>query len=138
MRAEFFVNLQMISLGEKMQIDLAHDRAVGVGIVHDRRRAVPAGQVKSIIDIALHSREDRLEKSLPPEPLGRKTLLLFPRENDGHFLRVRTENADREIVADRCGPRIRNGSGCAPARKRLSSSMGKPVTSKELMREPSF
>src|SRR5205085_12621763 len=34
----------------------------------------------------------------------------------------------------RWGPRIRNGSGCAPARKTFNSSTGTPVISKELMR----
>ena len=35
----------MISLGEEMQIDLAHDRAVAVGIAHELLGAIPAGDL---------------------------------------------------------------------------------------------
>ena len=38
MRAELFVNLPVLSFGEEMQIDLAHDRAVLIRIA---RRAAP-------------------------------------------------------------------------------------------------
>jgi hypothetical protein len=93
----------MISLGEKMQVYVSHDRAVGVGIVNDCRRIVPAGQMKLIANIALHSRHNRLKKSLTTQPLGWETLLVFPSQNDTDFSGVRAENADSEILADTMG-----------------------------------
>jgi hypothetical protein len=98
-RAEFFVDLKVVSLGEEMQIHLAHDDPVGVRIAHDRGRIVPPGEMNAIIEIASHPRQSRLEKSFTPEPLGRDVLLLFAREDDAHFLRVRPEDANGQIVA---------------------------------------
>ena len=124
MRAELFINLQMISLGEKMQIDLTHDGAVSVGIVNDRSRIVPAGQVKAIIHLALGPGKNRLEKSLTTEPLGREPLLLFSGENDAYFLGVRTENADSEIIADPMWPKNPERIGMRPGEKSIELVQG--------------
>jgi hypothetical protein len=55
--------------------------------------------MKLITNVGLHSRQYRLKKSLTTQPLGRKTLFVFPSQHDGHFPGVRAENADRETVA---------------------------------------
>src|SRR5436305_15044560 len=41
MRAELVVNIPMLSFGEKMQIDLAHDRPVLIGIASQVTPSVP-------------------------------------------------------------------------------------------------
>jgi len=91
--------------------------------------------VNSITHLAIYPGKSRLEKSLPLQSRRWKSLLLFPCQNDAYFFGVRAENPDSQIIADLMRPKNSERSGCAPARKVLISSMGKSVTSKELMRE---
>jgi hypothetical protein len=100
MRAEFVVDLQMIALGKEMQIDLAHDDSVGVGIAHHRRRVVPAGEVDAIVKIASHARQSGLEKTFAPEPSGGKGLLCLPREDDAHLLGVGPKDPNRQFIPE--------------------------------------
>jgi hypothetical protein len=76
-RAKFVVELQMVPLGKQMQIHLAHDEAVGVGIVGESRRAVPAGQVDPITGVAPGVGQRGLEKSFRAEPVRFEALLVL-------------------------------------------------------------
>ena len=75
MRTKLFVNLPMLSLGKKMQIDLANERAVTVWIAHQRFRSVPIRKTKTIIEIARRRRHARAKKTVPMNLLRRDCLL---------------------------------------------------------------
>src|SRR2546423_4118823 len=104
MRAELFVELLMIALGKQMQIHLAHDQAVAVGIADERRRFIPAGKVDVIVDVAFHSRKCRLEKSFGAQAFRSEALFRFSVDNDAHFFCVRAKYAHDQIVADAMRP----------------------------------
>ena len=100
MRAKLFVDLEMISLGEEMQIHLAHDRPVTIRIVHDLLRPVPACDPQEIIAVALFLGKYALEETVALYSLHRIELIAVVRQqHDFHFLCVRPENADHEIVS---------------------------------------
>ncbi len=103
-RAEFFVELQMVSLGKQMQVHLAHDEPVAVGIMNERARSIPAAEMNAIIRVSLHPGERGLEKSLGAEAIRGEALFFSLRQNDAHFLRVGPEDAHDEIVADPVRP----------------------------------
>ena len=48
MRAELVVNLPVLSFGEKMQIDFAHDRPVLIGIACQVMRSVPGSNSEMV------------------------------------------------------------------------------------------
>jgi hypothetical protein len=104
MRAELFVELQMISLREQMQVDLTHDEAIGVRIADEGHRALPARELDPIIEAAIHAGQRRLEKTFGPKAVGREALLFGARKDDAHFLRVRSKDANDEVVADSVRP----------------------------------
>src|SRR6476469_4014860 len=81
MRAELFVKLEMISLGEQMEIDLAHDEAVAVGIADDSGGSIPFREVNAIIGVTFHSGQGGLEKTFATELLGWEALLSRPRDD---------------------------------------------------------
>ena len=98
MRAELFVELPMLAFANKMQIDLAHDRAVVVGIAHRVFRSVPVRDPQVIIEIARRVWNLAPEKIRPDEfsPPRR-----CPSGTIGHnfdLARVRAKHANREIV----------------------------------------
>src|SRR5436190_18007711 len=99
MRAELFIDLQMVSFGEKMHIDLTHNGSIAVGVVNGRAGAIPAHEMNSIIHLATHPGQNGLKKSLTPQSLRWKSLLPITREHNAHFLGVRTDNAHSEIIA---------------------------------------
>src|SRR5205823_13486675 len=92
MRPEMFVELQMISLREQMQIDFAHDKSVAVGIADERGRSIPAGEMNAVIDVAFHSRQRGLEKSFRPEAVRLEALVLFVRHDDADLFCVRSKD----------------------------------------------
>ncbi len=75
MRAKLFVNLPVLSLGKKMQIDLAQDRTVTVWVAHHQFRSVPTRDPKMIIKIAGCLRQRRAKKAVPVDLLRRDRLL---------------------------------------------------------------
>jgi hypothetical protein len=52
MRAKLVVNVPMLSFGEEMQIDFAHDRPVLIGIACQVMRALPGGNSDMVWKIA--------------------------------------------------------------------------------------
>src|SRR5438270_7676912 len=99
-RAELVVEPQMISLGKQMQVHLAHDEPVAVGIADERRRFIPTREMNVIIDVAFHPGKRRLEKSFRAESVRGETLFGLSVGNNAHFFCVRTKDAHDEIVAD--------------------------------------
>ena len=134
LRAEFLVNLQVIALGEEVQIHLAHDRPIGVRIVRESSVTVPADNADAIIQVALPSRQDRLEKTVRDEAASPRHARPPPPDTMRTSLASGRKTRMTRSSPTRCGPRMRNGSGCAPARNIASSSVGRPRISKELMR----
>ena len=55
--------------------------------------------MNAIIGVAFYAGQNRLEKSRGMEAIGRESLLLCAAQNDGHFLRIRPEEPDNEIIA---------------------------------------
>src|SRR5947208_15150747 len=64
MRGELIVNLPMMSFGEKMQIDLAHDRAVLIGIACQVMRSVPGGDSEMVRKIPCCVRDSRAKQTV--------------------------------------------------------------------------
>ena len=111
--------------------------AVRVRIVNHRGRSVQSGQMKLITHVASSSREERLEESFTTAVAPQETVdPLFPagRRQPPSTSGRKTRTARSSPT--RCGPKIRNGSECAPATSLSISSAGKPVTSKELIAAP--
>src|SRR5207248_11333181 len=104
---------------EKVEVDVAHDDSVGVRIAHHRRRAIPTHQVNAIIGIAFHPWQNSLEKSRGMQTVGRESLLSFADENDGRFLRIRTEEPDNQIFAHEMRTKNPEGIGMRAGEKRL-------------------
>ncbi len=99
MRAKFVVEPLVISLGEKVQIDLAHDRPIAVGIAQQLLGAVESDDFHEIGKIARFVGHGRLVKPLDVQPLGRKDLGRIVRRHDLNLLRLRSKNANDQIVA---------------------------------------
>ncbi len=98
MRAELVVKPLVISLREKVQIHLAHDRLVAVGIAQQLLRAIEGDHLDQIGKIPRLVRHGCLVKPLDVEPFRREDLALVFRRDDLNFLRLRAKNADDQIV----------------------------------------
>jgi hypothetical protein len=98
-RAEFFVNLLMVSLGEEMQIHFAHDRSVAVSIGGDLFRPVPTDNSDTVRKIPRSLGKHRLEKTFHMHSLRRRDGRRIDRIDDRDFPRVRTENSNRQVIA---------------------------------------
>ena len=81
-----------------MQIDLAHDRSVAVGIAQELLRAVESDHLQEIGKIARFVRHGRLVESLDVEALGREDLAMIVRRHHLDLLRFRAKDANHEIL----------------------------------------
>ena len=99
MRAKLVVKPLVISFGEEVQIHLAHDRSVAVGIAQQLLRAVESEHLHEVGKIERLVRHSRLIKTLDVQPLGRKDLCLIVRRHDLNLLRFRPKNADDQVIA---------------------------------------
>ncbi len=99
LRAEFFVKLEMISLGEQVQIHLAHNRSIAIRIAPQVLGAVPAQHAQAIIAVAFFAGQDRAEKSILMNALGYDFWFAIW-QSDAYFARIRPKNANDQIVAD--------------------------------------
>ncbi len=98
-RAEFVVELLVVSLREQVPVDLAHDRPVAVGIAQELLRAVKRNHLHEVRETGRFVRHGRLVKALDMEPLGRENLLPVFRRHDLNLLRLRAENANDQVLA---------------------------------------
>src|SRR5437879_13632000 len=97
MRAKLFVNLPVLSLGKKMEIDLAQDRAVTVWVAHHQFRSVPTRDAKMIIEIAGCLWQRRAKKTVPMDLLRRDRLrFCLSIYHNVDLLCVRAEGATNE------------------------------------------
>ena len=76
MSAKLVVEPVMISFAEEMEIDLAHDRPIAVGIAQGTLGAIEAGYLYQIGKILRPVRHSRLVKAFDMEPIGRINLAL--------------------------------------------------------------
>ena len=70
MGAEFLVELPMLAFAEKVEIDLPHDDAIGIGVAGDLFGAVPPLDLKHVGDVALAVLQGGLEKTVAVDLLG--------------------------------------------------------------------
>src|SRR5436190_22367192 len=80
--------------------------------------------MNSIIHLAGHPRQNRLKKSLTPQSFPWKSLFPLTREDNAHFLRVRTENANSEIIADPMRPKNSEWIGMRAGENRINLICG--------------
>ena len=99
MRAKLIVKPLVISLGEKVQIHLAHDRAVTVGIAQQLLGTVESDHFHEIGKVTRLVRHGRLVKSFDVQPLRRKNPGQIVCRHDLNLLRFRSKNADDQIIA---------------------------------------
>ena len=99
MRAELIVEPLVIPLGEKVQIHLAHDRAIAVGIAQQLLGTIESDDFHKIGKVARFVRHGRLVEPLDVQPLRRKDPALVVHRHDLNLLRFRSKNANDQIVA---------------------------------------
>src|SRR5450432_280267 len=98
MRAKLVVKPLMRSLSEKMQIHLAHDRAVAVRIAQQLLRTIKRDHLDQIGEAARLVRNNGLVKSFDMQSFRRKNFCLVICRDDLDLLRFRPENANHQIV----------------------------------------
>src|SRR5437867_10221370 len=104
MSAELFINLPVLSFAEQMQLDLTHDRAVLIGIEHQKLGSVQCYNAQLIIEIARCARHSCAKKTVALNFLGRDRPGCLSIRHDFDLARIGPENADHQIVADTVRP----------------------------------
>src|SRR5205823_13035849 len=99
MGAELLVNLPVLPFGKKMQIHLAHNGAVLIGIARGLLRPVPSGETETIWDIARCAWHSRAKESILVDALCRNRHLQFSVKTDVDRARVWPKGSNRQIVA---------------------------------------
>ena len=99
LRAKFLVELLVISLREKMDVHLAHDRPVTVGIPQQLLGAIESAEINEKREIQQLVRHGRLVKSFDVQTLGRKNPRPIIRRHDLNLLRLGPKDANHKIVA---------------------------------------
>src|SRR5207244_1895069 len=98
MRPKFLVNLPVLSLGEEMQIDLAHDRPILIGVARELIRAIPFCDAQMIRRVPCRARDSRTEETFLFDSLRCDRLLRFTIQYDLDRARVRAKDANLQIV----------------------------------------
>jgi serine O-acetyltransferase len=98
LRAELLIDLEVIALGEKVQVDLAHERAVAIRILHDLLGTIVSDRAHLVVAVASRSRQHRLEKAFGMQTIG-GDFLPSARRSDAHLLCVWAKHPDDEIIA---------------------------------------
>src|SRR3954454_16741312 len=88
----------MLPFGEKVNVDLAHDHAIGIWIARHLFAAVPTFDLQGVRNIARAFLERGLEETVALNFL-RLDNGSIGIELDGHLPRVGTKNADEDVVA---------------------------------------
>src|SRR5437763_4823306 len=95
MRAELIVEAVMIALGEQVQIDLPHDRAVAIRINDRFFCIIPTNHAQAVIGVARNARQDGLEKAFVMQPIGRHFAAV---RDHPQLLRIRPKSADDQAL----------------------------------------
>src|SRR5881628_177510 len=119
MGAELLVNLPVLPFGKKMQIHLAHNGPVLIGIARERLRSIPGGHTEMVWKIPRRPGPGRTKETVLVNSLRRDRLLCMTIQHNLDRVRVRTEYADLQIITDAVRPQhaewIRMGPGDEPA-----------------------
>ena len=99
MGAKLFVNLPVLSFGEEMQIDFAHDRTVLIRIAYEALRSVRGRDAELVIEVARRAGHSRAKETVAMNFLGSDRFFRLPVQGDVDLAGVGPENADLEIVA---------------------------------------
>src|SRR5438876_478685 len=94
MSAELFINLPVLSFAEQMQIDLTHDRAVLIGIAHQKLGSVQCYNAQLIIEIARCARHSCAKKTVALNFLGRDRPGCLSIRHDFDLARIGPENPE--------------------------------------------
>jgi len=116
MGAKFVVYLPVLTFGEQMQIDVAHDWPVLIWIPSDVLRSVPASDAEMIREIAGRARHGHAKESILLNSLRCNRLLRFSIQHDIDRARVRAKDTNLQIItnavrtqqAERIGMRAAN------------------------------
>src|SRR2546423_2225737 len=101
MRAEFLVELPMLTFAEQMKIDLAHEWAILIWITHDELGSVPIGQAHAVVEVAARARHASLGKTVPMNFLPGQFSAVA---RDVCLARVRAEDMCCGSVSQSCAP----------------------------------
>src|SRR5205085_11520544 len=104
MRAKLFVNLPVLSFGKEMQIDLAHEWAVLIRIPCELFRAIPFCDAQTVGEIARRARQSCAKESILLNSFCCNRLADVSIHHDLDLARVRTKDADFQIVANLVRP----------------------------------
>ena len=99
MGAKLFVNLPVLSLGEEMQIDFPHNRAVLIRIAHELLRSVRGCDAEMIIEVARRAGHSRAKETVAMNFFGSDRFFRHPVQGDVDLAGVGAENADLQIIA---------------------------------------
>src|SRR6266480_3519613 len=100
MRAELFIDFPVLSLGEEMQVDLTHNRAVLIRITRQLLRAIPRREAKMIIEVAHRAGHTRAKKTVAMKSISGDRLSRWSIQNDVDLFCVRPKHADLQIIAN--------------------------------------
>src|SRR6059058_5949175 len=131
MRAELFIDFPVLSLGEEMQVDLTHNRAVLIRITRQLLRAIPRREAKMIIEVTHRAGHTRAKKTVVMNSVSGDRLSRWSIQNDVDLFCVRPKHADLQIIANAVWSQ---NAEWVPVRKLFNSSGGNPVISKGLIR----
>src|SRR5437870_10164202 len=98
MGAELFVNLPVLSFRVEMQIDLAHDWPVLVGIARELLQSIPGSHTETVWKIPRRPRPGRTKETVLVNSLRRDRLLRMTIQHNLDRARVRAEYPDLQII----------------------------------------
>src|SRR5215469_15169830 len=94
MSAQFFVNLEMVTLPIEVHVEVAKNRSVGVWIADLEALAGPGSDLQQIIKSLRYIGELRFEQAFIRDTICRKLALWVVSVNDRQFFRVRPKSPD--------------------------------------------
>ena len=100
MRAKFFVNFPVLSFGEEMQIDIAHNGAVLIRIPHELFCAVQFYEAELVRNVALRAGNCGAKEPFLIDSFRSRWLVRFSIEHDLDRARVRAKGSNLHIIAD--------------------------------------
>src|SRR5437763_9862397 len=99
MRAKFFINLPVLSFGEQMQIDVAHDWPVLIRIPRELFWAVRFYDAEMVWNVALCVGSSGAKETFLIDPFRSDRFVRFSIEQNLHRARVREKNPDLHVFA---------------------------------------
>ena len=100
MRAKLFVNFPVLPFGKEMQINLAHDRPVLIGIACELLRSIPGSHTETVWKIPRRPGPGRTKETVLVNSLRRDRLLRMTIQHDLDRARVRAEYPDLQTITD--------------------------------------